>query len=180
MSGDGVRSWARAPPHPRRTPPQQTPPSGLGRVASASLQPPPPAARGAVCLARTQLSASSPALPPRCPPCATLVPRPPHRGRACGWLGGTHQEGPRGETPKGLREGRGGRCSTLGPAPAPSRGSVLLSSDDRLCFCASCPRPVLPLGLGAGSPPWERTSSGPRNSSAWTEITLASEKSMEN
>lgn len=148
---------------------------GLAGLASASLQAPdgrrrPLPGPESVWLACSCPPPAQPFLPPALPtpstPAATLIPCPPHRGRACGWLGRTHQKGPRGETPKGLRAGRGSRCQHPGPCPAPSRGAVLLSSEDGFRFCSSCPCPVLPLGLGAGSPPWERPSSGPRNSQA--------------
>lgn len=58
---------------------------------------------------------------------------------------------------------------------------MLLFLEGRFCLCSSCPQPLSShLSLGAGSPLWERTSSGPRNSQVWTEITLASKKNMEN
>lgn len=51
------------------------------------------------------------------------------------------------------------------PASAPTRGSLLFFLEDRLCFCSPCPLPLSShSGLGAGSPLWERTNSGPGNS----------------
>lgn len=59
---------------------------------------------------------------------------------------------------------------------------MLLVREDTCCSCSPCPlrHPPASAGLGAGSPLWERTGPGPRNSRAWTEITLASAKDMEN
>lgn len=84
---------------------------------------------------------------------ATFVLCPPHRGRACGWLGGTRQESPRGETPKGLGVGRGSRCQHPGPCSRSVEGvcAALLGRQVLCPLLVPLPRPPTRPGSGESS-----------------------------